>query len=287
MNIVSHFPRRRSFQSNAITLALAGALMGAGCGGDFEARTELTSYRILGIETSPPETTPDGQVEVQVHDYLPDDADSSYRWSLCLHTLGALVDYECFDTDLERELGTASAFTLDLGPDGLNWGKVLEDAGSLPGADGNPLNLEEGVDIWLKLRSDPDCENCNPINAVKRLRVRAPVSGDDVTNENPKINQLEVVGPRTPGSSLQLVLTTDEPQSYTRQLTSEQRQEEYLYTWYSSLGETDPGISFGDERETELTVPNDAEPGDSFVIAVAVRDGRGGFAIQWQDVVIE
>ena len=253
----------------------------ASCGDDFESRTKLTGYRTLGVEATPPEVKPDGRVELLAHDFDDGEDEIEYSWSLCLYSLGSSDNYDCADKDFEFDIGDTQQVTLDLGPDGLDLPSQLELFGSLPNLDGTTRDLERGYDFWIRLRSGPtDCHSCE-IDTIKRLRIR---DSDQVPNQNPVIEEFSVRGTPRRGETVTLRLNTNAPERYRDPDTGAAETEELLYTWYSSGGETDPPLSYGNDRETELKLP---DHGDSVEVAVAVRDGRGGLAVERRVIELE
>jgi hypothetical protein len=179
------------------------------------------------------------------------------------------------------EIGSGSSAVLDLGPEGLGLRALSSSLGPALSPDGTERTLERGFDIWVRLRSGPVCDGCESIHTVKRVAIREATGV--VPNQNPGIERFEVEGDAVTGGSIRLSLSTDAPEAYLDPETGEPDSEEYLYTWYSSGGETDPGLTFGDERQTELDLPDEPGPVDLFV---TVRDGRGGLAVAAQTLQV-
>lgn len=263
--------------TRTVRLAAVGvcAWLCAGCGDDFDPRTLLDGYRVVGIEADAPEVGPDDTVQLTVHDFNDEAQPAAYAWTLCVYTFGPQVDFECADSALEFEVGDAPVITVDLSEDGVGLRSLYETYGPYPGNDGEDRTLEDGFDIYLVLESGPTCEGCRQIRTVKRLFVR---EADDVEpNVNPTIDAFEIDGEPRAGGSLTLRVDPGPVQTYDSELTGETREEELLFTWYTSAGETDPGLTFGTDAESTLKLPD--EPGPLEVV-VAVRDGRGGLAVE-------
>jgi hypothetical protein len=253
----------------------------SGCDDDFAPRTKLEGYRVLGIEASPPEATPDDVVLFTAHDFHdedrvdePDQVD--YRWSVCLYGQGALDGFDCTAHDLELEFGDTRTAELDMAA--LGFRTQLDEMGPVADLDGQPRSLERGFDVWVMLESGPSCAGCS-IRTAKRLRLRESAES---ANKNPVIESLRVIGGAVGATTVRLRVDVSNAETYVDSDTGERLTEEYLYTWYSSAGETDPPLTFGDTRETELHL---AEGDPTTTVAVAIRDGRGGFTVQ--SVVIE
>lgn len=252
-------------------LALGGAL--AACTSPFDSQMMLSGYRVVGVEASPPEVGPEATVQLRVHDFHDGPEPVAYQWRVCLFSVGAGEAYACSDARLERELQGGTTTTLDLSPAGLDLRRTLEAFPGLANEDGTPRTFARGFDIWVKLRSGPNCTGCEAIDTVKRVTVREPSAAP---NANPIIGPLEVVGAPARGQSVTLRVDTDAPELYVDPASQESKREDYLCSWYTSGGKTDPIRTFDATRETTLTLPD--EPGPLEVI-VTVRDGRGGLAV--------
>lgn len=272
----------------AIALAALGV---EACTYDFDGPMLLSGYRVVGIEASPPEVTPDDTVTLRVHDYYEGHEAMHYRWRLCLNSWGAADDYRCQDDvlDISEELAIsddASEVVLDLGPTGLNLRERLDELGKVTGPDGEARSLKQGFEVWFQLRSGPDsssrCSDCEPIVTQKRLRVRDDSSQSP--NQNPVIDEFSITGTKRRGGTLRLKVNTDSPETYRDPDSGERLQEEYLYSWYTSAGTTEPSRSFGSTKQSELQLPNRAQ---SLEVLVTVRDGRGGLAVSRQSLNIE
>jgi hypothetical protein len=275
------FSSRRGVTGLACSVALTVCL--TGCGEEFDPRTTLTDYRVLGIEASPPEVGPDATVELTAYDYQQGEEQLvSYRWTACPFSLGSSVGYACIDEALELDIGDQPSATVDLGPNGLNVRGLLSTFSETGNADGTAVTLERSFDIWVTLHSGPDCTGCDRVQTVKRITVRQ--GGDAVANQNPAIEQFSVTGPATPGGTVTLSVETDTPEPFVDPLTGEAKSEEYLYTWYTTQGETEPALTFGETQDTELKLPDRPGPVQLFV---TVRDGRGGLAVSQQTLNVQ
>lgn len=284
----------RVFAIKAISLGLLGAgIVGLGaCTSDFDSQMVLSGYRVIGIEASPPEVGPEDSLKLRVHEFLPiDEAGAAgsaregavaHAWSACLYSVGANEAYRCADPELEQPLGSQAEITLDLGPQGLNLRQRLESYPSLVNEDGSPRTFTKGFDIWIKLRSGPDCAGCESIDTVKRLTIRETTELPH--NANPVVEAFEVVGAPVPGGTLTLRLEAGAPEVYRDPNSNEQKQEEYLYSWYTSKGKTDPTRTFGASQETKLTLPKESGPVE---LIATVRDGRGGLAVARQTIFVQ
>ncbi len=257
------------FSTHAAGAAMILSLVA--CNDEFASRTQLDSYRVVGVVASPPEVTPDDAVTLTAHDFNPNGDALAYEWTACLYGLGAAQDFECADPALQFELGNTQTVNFDLAQLGIR--ELLASVGDVPEVDGRPRSLERGFDIWVRLDSGPDCRGCE-ISTVKRVRVR---ESNESPNENPLIEDFRIVGDTVGATTVSLQVDVSQPERYENLDSGETTREEYLYTWYSTVGETDPPLTFGDARSTELKLGQD-DP--SVTVMVAVRDGRGGLAVE-------
>lgn len=81
-----------------LTSAAVLAALSAGCQEEFDSKTIVDGYRVLGVQMDPPELKGDtDEVTVRVLDV--NTAGSEYSWSFCAISAGAITAYECFDAD--------------------------------------------------------------------------------------------------------------------------------------------------------------------------------------------
>lgn len=254
-------------------LGLVVSLGAVACDDAFTSRTVLDGYRVVGVEASPPEVTPDDTVLLTVHDFYDGDEAIAYQWSLCVDGNEGAGDFACNHPEFQVDLGSDPTAMVDFGPSGLGLRALLAEVGVVTDADGSPRMLEQGFDLFARLESGPDCSDCNRITTVKRLRVR---ESNEPPNSNPEIRSFDVSGTVRAGGEVTLRVRTAPPETYRDPETGARVEEEYLYTWYTSSGETDPALTFGSEQETtvHLVAANDV------TVMVAVRDGRGGVAVE-------
>ena len=247
----------------------------AACGDDFTSRSSLDGYRVLGIVANSPEVAPDGKVNISVHDFYDGSRDLEYQWSVCAYSLGEASGFTCADPRLEVELATEPQFELDLSEDGIDLPSMLAELRRLSPS----MATDDHFPLWLRLTSGPDCRDCQQ-ETIKRL----DVSTSKRPNQNPEIEELVIEGSLRQGTSITLRADVSAPERYEKPPTGETVSEEYLYSWYTSEGETDPPLTFGNTRQTRLQLP--ARAGEIEVV-VAVRDGRGGLAIERRLLDIE
>lgn len=251
------------------------------CGSDFDSQMTLSGYRVVGVEATPPEVSPDDTLVLRVHEFNDGDEAAEHKWTLCLYSIGAIGDYECASPELEYAVGDDAEVTLDLGPDGLDLRRVLTELPTYPTEDGIPRSLDDGFSVWVKLRSGPDCRDCRSIDTVKRLTLSD--RPEQTRNHNPVIDEFAVATTARRGATVTLSVDVDEPEPYVDS-TGRATREEYLYTWYTSNGKAKPTRSFGDGKQTELELPPDST---TVEVVVTVRDERGGLAVARRTIDVE
>jgi hypothetical protein len=258
---------------NLLPIVALAAL--SGCGMDFDSRTLLKGYRVLGVVAEPPAVGPDGQMQVTVADV--NTAGATYSYRVCLFDLGPFAEYRCVSDQLEFSLeGQGNQVTVDYGPDGLNLRALYEQYGPFLGEDGQERTFEDGFSVLLTIESGPP--DGRRITTITDLRVRET----NTPNANPGITAFTVDGqpsaaPAQPGAKVELAVTLadDALETYEDEFRGTIT-EEPVFTWYTTAGEVDPKVTFGDDRRTTLAVPKDQR--GPVQVYVAVRDGRGGFA---------
>jgi len=268
------------------TASLLAAIALGGCDDpEFDSRVELSGYRVIGIEADPPQVAPDGSLTLRAHDF--DDAGEAveYAWSVCLVDPGAQANAPCPHAELSVVLDATRELSVDLGPDGLDLEGRLSASGPQFTPSGAPASPQTGFDIVVTLDSGADCDGCRQVRTVKRVRVLADPSA--TPSNNPRILSFDVEGTARAGETVTLRAEADSPEDYRDPLDDTATTESYLYTWYSALGETDPGLTFDEKRETQLELPDDAQPGTEFEVIVALRDSRRGLAVERQTVTVE
>jgi hypothetical protein len=258
-------------------LSLLLSALAAGCDGDFASRSEILDYRVLGLEASPPEVGPEDGLRLTAHDLDPTGRPVEYAWTLCLYTVGPLVDFACADPALSFPLEGGRAVELDLTDYDLR--AFVDALGGVPRADGTVATLADGFDVYVVLESGPP--SGPRTRSVKRVRVRE--GGEP--NRNPSA-ALRVSAERAaPGSTVTL---TVEPGRDARETFEDAEggrvTEELVYAWYSTGGAPASALTYGDDTEVELELPTDRGPVD---VVVAVRDGRGGLAVVTRRIEVE
>lgn len=250
-------------------LLIATMAVGWGCGEDFQSRSVIDEYRLIGIGADRPEAAPDDAVTLHAWDLEPNGDAVEYAWSVCLWSFGAVTGYACVDPAFEVPIAAdGPTARVDFGPDGLDFRTFYATHGPISDASGAPLSLADGVEVYVRLRSGPDAA----VHSVKRIRLRdaAPL------NTNPTIVALTTARVDAQTVDLTVEVTGDSAEPFVDPLLGEARAEDLLMTWYTTAGELDPPVTLAPDVSTRLTLP----PGvDTARIFVAVRDGRGGLAV--------
>ena len=256
------------------------------CGDPFEPRTRLEGYRIVGLSAEPAEIRAGETTTITVHDIDTDGGTPTYVWRICLWSFGAIEAFDCIDPSLELELeGNGPRVDVDLGSDGIDIVTVASEINAIAGAQltdvsGAVVDLEAGHDIYVKLLAGPP--GGRVITAVHKLTIRDAAT-EAPRNTNPTFAAFEVPasGRRGTTVAMSIAMGAGSEETYYDETRESDVTEELVYTWYTTGGETDPPITFGDSVESEVTLPD--EPGKVTVI-VAARDGRGGLAVARREI---
>ena len=284
--------------THARALAIVLAFVASGCGDEFDSRTLLKGYRVLGVTSDPAEVRVGDVAQLTVHDIDTDGGEPTYEWSVCLYSFGAVVAFDCVDDSLELPLDAAGpTATLDLGPGGIDLVVFAAQANAIartqvPDLDSDPIDLDAGHDIYLKLTSGPS--GGRKIRSAHKLTVRLddPETGRaGPRNHNPVIDAFTIDGEDADATAevggkvaLALKLGAGSIETYDDEVRNEQAEEELVYTWFTTGGELDPPVTFGEGRESTLELPD--EKGE-LTVFVTVRDGRGGLAVARHQIIVE
>lgn len=273
---------RHTMPRHPSKMMLLALLLGglAACGPEFEEEETISGYRVLGVQAEPPEVDPDGVVTLSM---LEHDTEAprpiSYAWTVCLVNTGDVGGFACVDEQFEFPLPSdGPTAQIDFGPDGLNVRALFEAFGPFPGADGRPVTLADGFDIYVNVVSK--AEGGREVSTYKRVRVR----DGDALNRNPAVERIEADGAALarsliPGETVELEAIIDES---TRDVRPDGETEVYTYRWFAVDGIVDDG--FGPQTAiVDYTAPD--EPGTDRVFVV-VRDGQGGSVLETLEVVI-
>jgi hypothetical protein len=292
---------------DALTRVLAGAalVLTAGCDSDFEPYNELSSLRVLAIQSAPAAPAPGERSALTPLIYVPEGRTVTSAWSWC--PVEFLDDGRCpIEEDAVQSLGGPSfdlgvqataAFEHRLDPEALE--RLCSEAPLANPALG-ALDCSEGFPI--QVRYDARTED-DAVESVRRLVLRFAPEHD--ANENPRVDGVsaivaeerrvldgtgQVALPR--GTGVELVAAVPETASEQRvdPATGEERRERLVFTWFVEAGETHyERTSFVEgvlplERATanRWTLPSLAEHApDTAAMVLVVRDDRGG--VGWRE----
>ena len=269
-----------------------------GCGKDFDPRTLLNDYRVIGIVAEPPEVGVEDTVKLTAIEHIEPNQMIQREWSVCLFSLGVFADFACIDDSLIIELDeTRAQFNLGLNAEGINFLTTffeglfslsedqLDDDASQEDC-GKNCQSRDGerqtyVDIQIRLRSGPPAGP--KMTTLKSVRVNFEPSEP---NQNPEVGVLTVDGIDVPkpvkgGEELTLgIEIADESlQEYVEASSGLTQSENPSMTWFMTVGELQKEVTAGDRRQTILNLP--ATLTDPTVeVYVVVRDGRGGTAFR-------
>lgn len=243
------------------------AALAWGCGEDFPSRSLVEDYRLIGIVADQPEAPPDGQVTLRAIDLDPTGAPTTYTWSLCRWSFGAIEGYACVDPAFETPLAaTDGRVTIDFGPAGVDFRRFYAEHGPFADATGAPLSLSDGVDVYVRLLAGPADA---PVHAIKRVRLR----DGGTPNRNPALGALSVE-PAGADVVLRLAVEPAAAQPFVDPVDGAPRSEALWFTWYTTAGSLDPPVTA--VPHTRLRLPDGAGPAR---VMVAARDGRGGLTV--------
>lgn len=261
--------------------ALLGGLLGlSACGPEFAEEEKIEGYRVLGVQAEPPEVDPDGVVTLTL---LEHDTEAPrpirYAWEVCLVNTGDVGGFACVDPQFEVPLPSVGPTAqIDFGPSGLNVRALYAAFGPFPGADGRPVTLADGFDVYVHVVSA--AEGGREVSTYKRVRIRDA----EALNRNPTVARIEADGAPLerslkPGETVELEAIIDES---TRDVRPDGATEVYTYRWFAVDGVIDDG--FGPQTAiVDYTAP--AAPGEDLIFVV-VRDGQGGSVLETLPVTI-
>ena len=269
-----------------------------GCGEDFDPRTLLKDYRVIGIVAEPPEVGIADTVRLTAIEHIEPNQMIQREWSVCLFSLGVFTDFACIDDGLIIELDeTKARFDLALSSEGIDFlNRFLEvlngedidlsDSDDLKQSCGDNCQGPDGeeqtyVDIQIRLRSGPP--QGPKMTTIKSVRVNFE-PGDP--NRNPKVGTLSVNGKEMPDAAkageeltLEIEILDDSLQDYIEASSGVSQSELPSMTWFTTEGELSKEVTAGDRRKTVLKLPSQLTK-STIEVYVVVRDGRGGTAFR-------
>lgn len=255
-------------RSRCLGLLAATALL-SGCDMNLTERALVDQLRVLGVKAEPPEATPGSEVALSalVADPFGGGRPVTHTWGVCTPTPYVGVA-SCGDEGNTLPLGTGTAQTLTLATTLLD-GLDLESA-------------EQGIDLFVVLAVNVPETVSEPAAtelAYKRVRVSTSLE----PNHNPASATLLADGSATliangERVTLQATVSEDSVETFLNPL-GELEPEELKFSWFSTGGEWERALSFGDAitgaSENEWTPPEE-NPADVWIV---IRDTRGG--IDW------
>ena len=288
----------------------------AGCGGsDLSQEWQLDRLRVLAVRAVPAEPRPGDTVTFERLLYVPPETTlETVTWFGCLPDgsvgFGCELDTSVLDSFAELDFATATPAEL------AELFAALEAAGFIgaePGFDPvwqapadaldglSDPQRQEGRNAIVNITAIPQGgEDADVELALKRV----PVSENDTPNHNPDVLGITMEGAGfvggtgttddpyvvKSGEEVQLIpeLADDAIEEYTY-LTStgdvESRTEEPYWAWYTEGGEFAQNISLPPYQYAVYTAPQ--EPGWTGLLAVVMRDRRGGMGWAQVQVLVE
>lgn len=269
-------------------------------------------YQVLGIQVDPPVVRPDDQVMLTVYDHHPTLNSLKYSWQICLYSYGSATDFECVDPALLIPIETESPrVTISLDETGLDVRKLFAAYRSIKDINGELRNLEEGIDLYIILKSGDPKKALH--RTVKKIRVidavedqvlphnpvidRWTISESDVVNvssdcvQSPRLNQegqpgLERQDLMAEMSPLEACIVHAKAKVSVKVDLANPDDEAFddsVYTWYTNK-EVYANPSITDHKDLGIyQLPN--RKGELNLI-FTVRTSSGGFAIAQQPLIV-
>jgi hypothetical protein len=275
-----------------------------GCDEEFDPQTLIVELRILGIAAEPADLAPGESTTLRVLAVGNGEEPIEYAWEWCPFTDGPNAGYTCPDP-AEYGIPEELAGVFDLGDQSTALLLFPGDPETLRQTCESLLDVADRLPDFVEL---PDCENGLEITvrltvragdvekiAIKRVFFWFETPDESERNHNPSIATLavdqEVVAPddlvtvRLGGTvAIEIDVVADSVETFVPRSDDEAapRDEEILFSWFSSAGEWERTHSFSDEGnvtlreagENVLTMPDDGVT--DVKLFVVIRDGRGG-----------
>ena len=273
----------------------------SGCGDPFRPEMLVDRLRIVGVRAEPPAVglADTATLEALALDPFGDGRPAAYTWAVCLLDISDVAeDIPCPGPDTYPLPGRGPTTSLSM-PDLVAWALAQDfplDPSEIPGA---PEDVES-FDLYIGLRVDAGDES---VRALKRVEVRL-VDGLDPST-NPRLTGLEIAG-QLVGDDPPVLSAADKkiemrPQAdeasrdvYTPAGEDEARQEDFLFSWFSTTGEfkdfrtiMDIATDGTDLAVNKFILPKDEAEWGDHKLWIVVRDGRNGMDWAEYDVVIE
>jgi hypothetical protein len=177
----------------------------AGCGGELDRQSLVSSLRLLAIVAEPPEPAPNESVAVSALWWAPEGPPPFFRWSHCAAPANGSIDAcEGFETP-------------------------IDDGSAVDEVSFTPVNSQELVRLTLcEGAFSSDCSGGDTVAGAKRVNVTT----GDVRNANPVIESLTVT-PRERDAVIEVVGSDDGEDG------------ELFVSWFATAGEFEDDRSFG------------------------------------------
>ena len=286
----------------------------AGCESDFAPYGELSSLRVLAIESVPAAPAPGETTILTPLLYVPGGEAVTSSWSWCPVEGFASDGFACPLAEQEAALALGAPVRYDLGSEPVARFEHRFDAASLArfcsGAELvagglGAIDCSEGlpVQISLVVRTESDV-----VESVRRLRLR--FSPDQVDNQNPTLEGISafvsgaslalddagtVTLPREADVELVAAVPEGAAEPVLPRAPGERERERLVLSWFVEAGETRYERTSSVEGELPLeratrntwTLPSSAEhEAREARLIVVVRDDRGGVGWEQARVVL-
>lgn len=241
-------------------LLVAAAIGAPGCDPGTSDRWLLEELRVIGVRAEPAEAQPgtDVALESLVVDPLGDgQREVQVAWAVCTPDAN-LGQASCAEPGRTVPLGIGTGATLSIPSDALDG---LSAEAALFGIDFYVVVAASAPDVPELAAEDAEV-------AFKRIRV----STDPVPNVNPELAWFGPASDPVDGHKtlLQAAATIESAEEFQGPLGLDV--EELRFSWYTTAGALDRGVTLGDPLASEL----EWEATDGATLYVVLRDGRGG-----------
>ena len=259
-----------------------------GCGEkDFDPASLLSEYRMIALQSDPPEITLAQQATVRIIDHHPQDLQGdrpsfTYEWSVCPFTLGSPVQYTCFvdEVTLDSDGPEAQISPLELL---MSLGDLDELQQASDQLSEEMTTFDEGkIDLYVKVKTKR--KDAVIFQSVKRVALY--FESMDSLGENPPLSEFKVEVEEEESSETEfkvkeeLTLKINLPEEIDKDVAKT-----WVYSWYITEGELEKEVLFGDAEELKTTLTLPETPGPLRVY-LTVRNEQGGVSVVYRDFSI-
>jgi hypothetical protein len=258
------------------------ALALAGCGEDFQERSQLRDLRVLALVAEPLEVGPGEAVTIRPVVHVPPGAAvATQSWSFCPFTAGATASYACAVPECEVPVAAGEGGAVTADPLALASECLARLAGGAP-PPGIPAELPDRVETVFRYRVEAGGDAREAIARIPFHPRGAPAE----RNAPPVLAGVEIAGapagstpPVPPGAKVGVRVRL-EAASAQRYVDASGRAvtESLVVSFFSTAGEWDADRADGPDARRELEL-KDLGDAAAVTVWVVARDLRGGEAV--------